>query len=52
MLQASGDGHAIVWVTDELDVELGGTAAVQYYGTPAVSQSTGDLSGVTSLGAK
>jgi hypothetical protein len=52
MLQASGDGHAIVWVTDELDLDLVDAAVVEYYGTPVVSQSTGDLSSVTALGPK
>lgn len=52
MLGASGNGSAVVWVIDELDLDLGDNATVLYYGTPVVSENTTDLASVTAMGPK
>ena len=42
----------VVWVIDELDLDLGDNATVEYYGTPVVSENTSDLASVTAMGPK
>jgi hypothetical protein len=48
----SGTGKAVVWVKDELDVELSGMGDFQYYGSPILSTDISGIGSVESLGEK
>jgi hypothetical protein len=52
MRQASGNGHATVWVIEDLDLDIADNGTVEYYGAPVVSQNTAGLASVTSMGPK
>lgn len=49
---ASGEGEAIVWVTDELQAIAGDTGIISYYGDATVTEEVSGLGTVTALGAK
>lgn len=51
-LQASGGGYAVISVVSRLSVSATDNAAVEYYGSPSVSQQIGDLGSVTGLGER
>jgi len=46
----NGAGSAVLWVLDELDVEVTGIGSVSYYGSPQVSQNISGLGSVNSKG--
>ena len=48
----SGTGKAVVWVQDNLDIELSGLGGVQYYGNPDLKTEISGLGTVESLGEK
>lgn len=52
MLQASGGGYAVVSVVSRLSVSATDTGAVEYYGSPSVTEEIGGLGSVTSLGER
>lgn len=49
---AAGTGHAVVWVSDDLDVTAIDAASIEYYGTPAVIEEVSSTASVASLGGK
>ena len=51
-IEAGGSGRATVWVLESLDVTASGTASVEYYGTPSLSERLSASATVASLGAK
>ena len=51
-LQASGGGYAVVSVASRFSVSVADTGAVEYYGSPSLTQETGGLGSVTSLGER
>ena len=51
-LQASGGGYAVISVLSRLSVSATDNGAVEYYGSPSVTQELGDLGSVTSLGER
>lgn len=51
-VEASGMGSATVWVSDALEIATDDSGSVAYYGSPELTQRSGDLGSVTALGSK
>ena len=51
-VDSSGVGLASLWVTDTLDLRLGGVGSIEYYGEPDVSQDVTGIGSVEARGAK
>ncbi len=51
-ISISGAGSALLWVMEDLNLDLSGASQVQYYGQPRVSQSVSGAASVKSLGDK
>lgn len=51
-IEAADSGRATVWVSESLNVTASGTASVEYYGTPSLSERLSASATVASLGAK
>jgi len=49
---AAGRGAAVVWATQNLDVNISGVGSVSYYGDPTVTQVISGLGSVQHLGDK
>ncbi len=47
-----GNGNAVIWATENLNVELRGIARVEYFGNPEVSQRLSGNSEVVPLGGR
>jgi hypothetical protein len=50
IVEAGGAGNVIVWVTDSLDVQIGGPSTVSYYGDPQVTKDISRVGRLVSLG--
>ena len=52
LVDISGAGSALLWVTDAMNVKLSGAGNIQYYGSPIVSADISGAGSVTNLGEK
>lgn len=52
MVEASGTGKVIVWVTEDLEINVSESGAVAFYGSPAVDQEISGSGTVKPLGSK
>ena len=52
LVDVSGAGSALVWVTDALQANLSGTGSIQFYGSPIVNVNMSGAGSVDSLGDK
>jgi hypothetical protein len=52
IVEAGGAGHAILWVTDMLDVRIAGPCTVEYYGAPQVTSHISRLGRLVRLGPR
>ena len=50
VVEAGGAGNVTIWVTDSLDVQIGGPSTVRYYGTPQVTKDISRVGRLVSLG--
>ncbi len=48
----NGVGDSIVWVADDLTIQINGAGGVQYYGDPHVTQNISGIGNVKSMGEK
>jgi hypothetical protein len=52
VVDVSGTGDVIVWVTDSLSVDISGTGSVRYYGSPQTDIQTSGSASVQRVGDK
>ena len=52
LVDISGAGSALLWVTDAMNAKLSGAGNIQYYGSPVVSADISGAGSVTNLGEK
>jgi len=52
LINISGAGNAVVWVTEKLDASISGAGKIQYYGEPVVNTDISGAGSIDSLGEK